>query len=130
MSSQGLGEAPGEGDLLYVRLAEMSENVKTMAIRSKNIQDQQSKQKSSEEIQDAALQTLDSMTKVVVEAMKSPAGSDAKKMVLPFLKSMNFSDKLNNEVVSNALSFKLWMKKLEHWVSTLVNSVGMDIKLA
>ena len=51
-------------------------------------------------------------------------------MVLPSLKSMNFSDKLNNEVVSNALGFKLWVKKLAHWVSTQVNSVGMDAKIA
>ena len=45
MSSQGLGEVPGEGRLLFVRLAEMSENMKTMAILMKNIQNQQSKNK-------------------------------------------------------------------------------------
>ena len=37
MSSQGLGEVPGEGHLLFVRLAEMSENMQTMAIILKNI---------------------------------------------------------------------------------------------
>ena len=95
----------------------------------KNIQDQQGKQKSTEEIQGAAMQSLDKMNKVVVEAMQLPARSDTRKMVLPSLKSLNFIDKLNTEVVSNASTFRLWMKKLEHWLSTQANPVGMDIKV-
>ena len=76
MSSQGLGEvdkgSPGEGSRLFDRLEELTDTVKIMANVLKNIQDQQDKKKPMEELQEAASQSLDSMSKVVVEAMKSP----------------------------------------------------------
>ena len=114
---------------IRVSLTELNETMKIMASVMKNIQDQQGKQKSTEEIQGAAMQSLDKMSKVVVEVMKVPVRSDTWKMVLPSLKSLNFIDKLNIEVVSNASTFRLWMKKLEHWLSTQANPVGMDIKV-
>ena len=77
MSSQGLGgveeDSPVDGNRLLVSLTELNETMKIMASVMKNIQDQQGKQKSTEEIQGAAMQSLDKMSKVVVEAMQLPA---------------------------------------------------------
>ena len=75
-------QVPGGGDSVVAKMAEISENMMTMAILLKNIQEQQSKQKSTMEITDAAWQTVSSMSKAV-EALKSSAGPETKKTCYP-----------------------------------------------
>ena len=105
----------------------MCENLKIVAVILQGMQEQQSKQK--EEMKESTSQSLDKVNKMMASAMRGPSGVDTKRMVLPYLKNMNFLDKLTYEIASNTVNFKIWRKKLEHWLSTQVSSVGMDDKV-
>ena len=52
-------DSPVDGNRLFVSLADLNSTMKIMASVMKNIQDQQGKQKSTEEIQGAAMQSLE-----------------------------------------------------------------------
>ena len=84
---------------MSAQMAEMSENLKFVAVILQGMQDQQSKQK--EEMKESTAQSLDKVNKMMASAVRGPSCVDTKRMVLQYLKNMNFLDKLTYEIANN-----------------------------